>query len=173
MTKSGSSLIVSKTITVHNNSFLTFRAPCSCQGILSITINKVVYNLIDSAGNTLEGTQSFIENALVSVIIDTTNKKAYILNSASVLDLDSLLELTPDSIVTTDSDGSLSTSTASIVRRKLGLGESTGALSTEYGGTGVGSMVGDDYNVNRPRGIILQDREPNSVSNGCIVGVYE
>ena len=41
------------------------------------------------------------------------------------------------------------------------------------GGTGVSSMVGTDYTTNRPRGIVLQSSTPTSVSNGCIVGVYE
>lgn len=50
---------------------------------------------------------------------------------------------------------------------------SSGVLSAARGGTGVSSMVGTDYSANRPRGIILQESEPSSVSNGCIVGVYE
>lgn len=41
------------------------------------------------------------------------------------------------------------------------------------GGTGVNSMTGSDYSTNRPRGIILQETEPTSVPDGCIVGVYE
>lgn len=41
------------------------------------------------------------------------------------------------------------------------------------GGTGVSTMTGTDYTTNRPRGIILQETEPDSVPNGCIVGVYE
>lgn len=41
------------------------------------------------------------------------------------------------------------------------------------GGTGVSDMIGNDYTANRPRGIILQNTEPDSVPNGCIVGVYE
>lgn len=41
------------------------------------------------------------------------------------------------------------------------------------GGTGVTSMTGSDYSTYRPRGIILQETEPTSVPDGCIVGVYE
>lgn len=49
----------------------------------------------------------------------------------------------------------------------------TGVVSIANGGTGVSSMEGTDYSVNRPRGIILQATEPESVPDGCIVGVYE
>lgn len=49
----------------------------------------------------------------------------------------------------------------------------TGVLSMAHGGTGVSNMVGTDYTTNRPRGIILQTSTPSSVSNGCLVGVYE
>lgn len=50
---------------------------------------------------------------------------------------------------------------------------SIGTLSIANGGTGVASMTGTDYSVNRPRGIVLQSSTPSSVLNGCIVGVYE
>lgn len=49
----------------------------------------------------------------------------------------------------------------------------TDILSISQGGTGVSNMVGTDYTINRPRGIILQDTDPSSVANGCLVGVYE
>lgn len=41
------------------------------------------------------------------------------------------------------------------------------------GGTGVGSMAGSDYATYRPRGIMLSATEPDTIPNGCIVGVYE
>lgn len=50
---------------------------------------------------------------------------------------------------------------------------SSGIFSIARGGTGVSNMVGTDYSTNRPRGIVLQSSTPSSVSNGCIVGVYE
>lgn len=49
----------------------------------------------------------------------------------------------------------------------------TGTLAISHGGTGVTSMTGSDYTTNRPRGIILQSTVPSTISNGCIVGVYE
>lgn len=48
-----------------------------------------------------------------------------------------------------------------------------GTLPIGRGGTGVSAMAGTDYSTNRPRGIILQASEPGTVTNGCIVGVYE
>lgn len=53
------------------------------------------------------------------------------------------------------------------------LSNAKGTLSIANGGTGVASMTGTDYSVNRPRGIVLQSSTPSSVPNGCIVGVYE
>lgn len=49
----------------------------------------------------------------------------------------------------------------------------TGVVSIENGGTGVSSMEGTDYSTNRPRGIVLKSTVPETVPNGCIVGVYE
>lgn len=49
----------------------------------------------------------------------------------------------------------------------------SGMLPIERGGTGVTSMEGSDYTTYRPRGIILQSTVPDSIPNGCIVGVYE
>lgn len=46
-------------------------------------------------------------------------------------------------------------------------------LPISRGGTGVSSMEGTDYSVSRPRGIVLQNTEPSTVPNGCLVGVYE
>ena len=46
-------------------------------------------------------------------------------------------------------------------------------LPISRGGTGVSSMEGIDYSVSRPRGIVLQNTEPSTVPNGCLVGVYE
>lgn len=48
-----------------------------------------------------------------------------------------------------------------------------GTLPIARGGTGVSTMTGTDYGTYRPRGIVLQATEPDSVPNGCIVGVYE
>lgn len=56
---------------------------------------------------------------------------------------------------------------------EVDLSKATGTLSIGNGGTGVTSMAGTDYSVNRPRGIVLQTSTPSSVPNGCIVGVYE
>lgn len=49
----------------------------------------------------------------------------------------------------------------------------SGILPITRGGTGVSSMEGSDYTTYRPRGIVLQSSIPESIPNGCIVGVYE
>lgn len=55
----------------------------------------------------------------------------------------------------------------------VGAVSTTDILTISQGGTGVSSMQGTDYSVNRPRGFVLQSSEPSSVPNGCLVGVYE
>lgn len=84
VTKSGASLVVSQSIAVHDEAIVTFKAPCSCSGITSITVNSVAYALVDTAGNALSDTSAFNKGSAVSVILDTTNKKAYATFKATV-----------------------------------------------------------------------------------------
>lgn len=56
---------------------------------------------------------------------------------------------------------------------KVDLSKAEGKLSIANGGTGVTSLEGTDYAVNRPRGISLRSSTPSYVHDGCIVGVYE
>lgn len=49
----------------------------------------------------------------------------------------------------------------------------SGILPVANGGTGVDNLVKDDYSENRPRGIIIQSEIPQSVPEGCIIGVYD
>lgn len=80
---------------------------------------------------------------------------------------------TKDLPIFTDTAGVLNTQTVAGARNILGLGNTSGALPVANGGTGVTSMVGADYTTIRPRGISFANTEPVSVSNGCIIAVYE
>lgn len=46
-------------------------------------------------------------------------------------------------------------------------------VRTQIPASSVVELEGTDYTMNRVRGISLQATEPDSVPNGCIVGVYE
>lgn len=48
-----------------------------------------------------------------------------------------------------------------------------GTVPISKGGTGVTRMTGSDYEVNRPRGIVIATSVPSSVSNGCLIVVAE
>lgn len=62
---------------------VTFRAPCACSSITGITIGEDTYTLVDAmnSGRAGEG-NVWATNALVTVLLDVTNKRAYILNAA-------------------------------------------------------------------------------------------
>lgn len=74
-----------------NGKQVTFRAPCSSTGVTGLKIGDITYTLMNTAGeeigaetSSLETTGiSFIQDALVSVIIDTEQNKAFIQNGAN------------------------------------------------------------------------------------------
>lgn len=84
VTKSGKNLVVSESIKVHNNAILTFKAPCSCEGISGIIINGIVHDLVDAHGDVISDSGAFIEGVVVSITLDTTTNKAFIVNAASL-----------------------------------------------------------------------------------------
>lgn len=64
---------------------INFIAPCNCTEIDSITIDGAAYDVVDTLGHSLVGTGCmWAANALVSVLLDTTNKRAFLLNAGSV-----------------------------------------------------------------------------------------
>lgn len=79
---------------IQNGESITFKAPCNCTAIKglkvyynTITENNVtqtskVFTFKDAHGNTLTGIGNLFEaNALIKVVLDTTNKYAYIQNA--------------------------------------------------------------------------------------------
>ena len=72
---------------------LTFVAPCDCTGVTGIKIGEVEYTLVDATNTCVsdKGSQ-FVSGAMVSVIIDTANSRAYIQNSANSVVADDELD---------------------------------------------------------------------------------
>lgn len=66
-----------------NGKQITFRAPCDCEGVTGINIDGDTYDLLSTVNEPVSKGGTFISGALVSVIIDTDNNKAYIQNSPS------------------------------------------------------------------------------------------
>lgn len=64
---------------------VNFVTPCNCSEIDSITIDSTTYDIVDAFGNSLAGTGCmWAANALVSVLLDTVNARAFLLNAGSV-----------------------------------------------------------------------------------------
>lgn len=64
---------------------INFIAPCDCTAIDSITIDTTTYAVVDTLGRSLAGTGCmWSAGALVSVLLDTVNARAFLLNAASV-----------------------------------------------------------------------------------------
>lgn len=66
----------------YNGQFVTFTAPCGCDSVDNgLVINNETYTLVDAKGNIKAGvSNTWVSGAKVSVILDVTNKKAYIQN---------------------------------------------------------------------------------------------
>lgn len=66
---------------VSNGMELSFRAPCECSEVIGITLDGVTYDLVDGLGNSLRScATTFKKDAILTVVIDTDNKKATLLN---------------------------------------------------------------------------------------------
>lgn len=63
---------------------LSFRAPCNCLSsgelIGGVTIDGKVYNFCDASGSFIADSKMFSKDALLSVILDVENSRAYLLN---------------------------------------------------------------------------------------------
>ena len=69
-------------ITLSQGKQISFTAPCDSTGVTGIIINGTTYTLVKANGDSLE-TGAFINGALISVLIDLINSKAYIQNAAA------------------------------------------------------------------------------------------
>lgn len=61
---------------------ITFRAPCDCTSPSGIRINGAAFSFVDAMGNAVVKTSSYFKkDAMLSVILDVTNSKAYLQNT--------------------------------------------------------------------------------------------
>ena len=63
-----------------NGKQVSFIAPCPCANATHLTIDNVDYEIVDALGNTPK--DAWATGTIVSVILDVTNTKAYLLNGA-------------------------------------------------------------------------------------------
>lgn len=65
-----------------NGEELTILTPCDCSAVEGVQINGVAFPFYDTLGNVLSS-RLFAEGSLIRVMIDATNRRALILNSAT------------------------------------------------------------------------------------------
>lgn len=105
----------------------TFKAPCNPDSVDSLLINGETYSICDALGNSLcKKSNAWKKDALVSVILDTDSKKAFILNS-------------PKALGTTPDDIGAAKKTHS---HNLNSDDTTGVLPIPKGGTGASTIPG-------------------------------
>lgn len=78
-----------------NGKQVSFVAPCDCSVADGIQIDGVDYDIVDSIGNPVSfGRGVWCEGALLSVILDVTNHKAYLQNQNSYTKAETLIPAT-------------------------------------------------------------------------------
>lgn len=102
--------------TVVNGKQITFRAPCDCTGISGIVINGTTYTLVDATTEQITG-HTFKKDAMVSVIMDTENNKAFVQNG--IIYGVSSVELTKAEYDALASAGALDSNTFYIIKDEV------------------------------------------------------
>lgn len=74
-------LTLPENIVICDGKQITFKAPCNCSDVTSLTIKDVSYELKNSKNETPK--DAWIQGALVSIVLDTTNNVAYLLSTGS------------------------------------------------------------------------------------------
>jgi hypothetical protein len=66
-----------------NGKSVSFKAPCSCTNATALQIDGVEYTIVDALGNDITGSIGYWEkDAIITVVLDVTNARAYLQNSA-------------------------------------------------------------------------------------------
>lgn len=67
-----------------NDKLVTFTAPCDNTGVTALVINGTEFTLVDSTGKSVSSCGDvFASGSKITVSLDVTNAKAYILNAAN------------------------------------------------------------------------------------------
>lgn len=75
-----------------NGKQVSFKAPCSCSDITCIVIDGEDYALVDACNGSVAGTANrWVAGALISVMLDVDNKKAFVLNASPTTTYNALL----------------------------------------------------------------------------------
>ena len=82
VTQSGTTLVVSSTLTLSGPSMITFKAPCNSSAVNTITANGISFSIVNTLNKTATG-DVFVNGAMVSMILDTSSNKAYLSGSSS------------------------------------------------------------------------------------------
>lgn len=61
---------------------ITFRAPADCTNVTGIIIDSNTYTLVNASNQTVNGIE-FKKDAMVSIVLDTVNNRAFLLNATS------------------------------------------------------------------------------------------
>ncbi len=84
-TLSSGDLVVTTDDEIGNGSIVKFAAPCNCSAVTgSMVVNNVAYSIVDTLDAAVPGKDAWCAGAMISFIINKTNKKAYIQNQAMV-----------------------------------------------------------------------------------------
>ena len=76
---------------------VTFTAPCPCSAVDGIQIDGVDYDIVDSAGNVVPfGRDVWREGAVLTVVLDVTNRKAYLQNQNAYTTYETLTTATAE-----------------------------------------------------------------------------
>ena len=73
-------------VEVLNGKQITFRAPADCNGITGIVINGETYDLVDAKNKSVANVNSYVDGAMLSVILDIENKRAYLQNGVTLFE---------------------------------------------------------------------------------------
>lgn len=75
---------------------ISFIAPCSCSDITCLIINNTEYMIVDALGSNIAGTDAWANGAIVSVILNVEDEKAYVQNPASSnVDVNQVIDALP------------------------------------------------------------------------------
>lgn len=83
VTQSGTTLVVSSSLTLSGPSIITFKAPCNSSAVNTITANGISFSIVNTLDKTVTAGNVFVNGAMVSMILDTSSNKAYLSGSSS------------------------------------------------------------------------------------------
>lgn len=130
--------------TVTYGKLITFTAPCACTSVDGIQVAGTNYTLADALGNSLGAKNAFASGALVTVALDTTNKKALLQNSGIVAAANTISETLPiakgGTGKTTASEALAALGGAPFKHQHTASDITDGALPIVYGGTGAATL---------------------------------